>query len=172
MPATGPASLAILQSLQTLIIANTSTTFAALSTADATRYGVARAVYIGAPKDMKDVYLPACQLIAEAESIVIAGAQARVEDTLTVRLRALVDFSDWWVAEQSILSIRDVLLPLLITHLRAGSSAGGNLTAFSAEHTPESGAFETVKVADVWYRTWSAQLSLMQTYVPASGFSG
>ncbi len=172
MPATGPGTLAVLQSLQALILANTGTIFAALSSADATRYGVARAVYIGTPKDMKDVYVPACQLIPEAETIVIAGAQARVEDTLTVQLRVLVDFTDWWAAEQSILSIRDTLLPVLVTHLRSGAAAGGALVALSPEHTPERGTFDTVKIADVWYRAWSISLSLLQSYVPASGFSG
>ena len=43
MPATTPTTLGILQTLQSLILAHTGTTFAALNSADATRYGVARA---------------------------------------------------------------------------------------------------------------------------------
>ena len=59
---TAPATLSLLRAVQTLILNNVliggTSPFAALSSADATRYGVANAIYIGEPKDFRDAYLP------------------------------------------------------------------------------------------------------------------
>lgn len=172
MPATTPNTLAALQAVQGLILANTGTTFAALSGADAARYRVARAVYIGAPKDFKDGYLPQCQLVPLGEQIALVGQQGRVEDAILVRLRVVVDFTDWWAAEQQVLSIRDQLLPLLATHLRAGASAGGAVLALVPPPEREHGSFATVTIGEVSYRTWEITLHLIQVYVPVGGYSG
>lgn len=170
MVATTPNTLGMLQSLQALIIANSGTTFAALSASDATRYGVSRAVLIGAPKDFRDGYLPQLHLEPLADQIAVTHAQGRVEDSISVRLRAFVDFSDWWAAEQNILNIRDLLVPLLATHLRAGATAGGNLAALALAPGEIAGEFDTVEVAGVWYRAWACVVTLEQVYVPAGGF--
>ena len=172
MPATNPNTLGVLQALQGLIVANSGTTFAALAVADATRYGVARAVFIGAPKDFKDGALPQCQIIPEDNDVTVIGAHGRVADVLTVRLRIVVDFTDWWAAEQSILMIRDLLLPLLATHLRAGAAPSSPLAALDYAASTDHAAFTTITVAGVWYRTWSCLLRLEQIFVPTGGLVG
>jgi hypothetical protein len=57
-----PATFAALQAMQSIVLAECLvggvTPFAALSSADAARFGVANAVFIGRPKDFKDAYLP------------------------------------------------------------------------------------------------------------------
>jgi hypothetical protein len=164
-----PATLAALQALQSLILNNSGTTFAALSATDAARYGVARAVYIGSPKDFKDLYLPQCQIIPLAETLALAGEQARVSDTLAVEVRCAADFTDWWAAEQNILAMRDLLLPLFAAHVRAGAAAGSPLLALSFAAQEPHGIFEIVQVAGVWYRTWSCLLEIEQVYAPTSG---
>ena len=64
--ATSPNTLGVLQGIQTIIVNEALigglSPFAALTSADATRYGVARAVFVGRPKDFKDAYLPQCAL--------------------------------------------------------------------------------------------------------------
>ena len=172
MPATTPATLAVLQALQSEILANSATTFAALSTADAARYGVARAVFVGVPKEFKDALMPQCHIIPIAQHLAVAGVHGRITDVITLRLRVVVDYSDWWAAEQQVLAIRDLLVPVVLTHLRAGATAGGALVALASLPGHEVGAFATLTVATVTYRTWELPLTLTQSYVPASGLSG
>ncbi|HLJ81242.1 MAG TPA: hypothetical protein VKT52_07150, partial [Ktedonobacterales bacterium] len=61
-----PGTFAALQAMQAIILdeclVGGASPFAALSSADATRYGVANAVFVGRPKDFKDAYLPQCCL--------------------------------------------------------------------------------------------------------------
>ena len=85
MTATTGNTLALLQSVQALILANTGSAFAALSAADAARYGVSRAVFVGAPKEYKDGYLPQCHIIPEADLVAVSGGASRVEDVVTCR---------------------------------------------------------------------------------------
>lgn len=172
MTATTPNTLGVLQALQSLILANTGTTFAALRSGDATRYGVARAVFIGAPKDFKDGYLPQCHIVPASDQIDVVGAQARVSDVITCEVRCVADYSDWWAAEQQIVAIRDVMVPLLATHLRAGATAGGNLMAAAITAVADHNAFDLLEVAGVWYRAWSCNVTLEQIYVPTGGFVG
>jgi hypothetical protein len=170
MTATTGNTLGMLQAVQTLILANTGSTFAALSASDAARYGVTRAVFVGAPKDYKDLYLPQCHIVAMTDGIIVAGGAARVEDVVRARVRAVVDFSDWWAAEQSILSIRDTLVLLLGTHVRAGATAGGAIIGLALDEKDQPGVFETVQVAGVWYRQWSGMIQIEQVYSPSGGF--
>jgi hypothetical protein len=172
MTATTPNTFGALQALQSLILANTGTTFAALSSADAARYGVARAVYIGAPKDFKDRYLPQCHIVPVDDRIAVIGEQARVSDAITCEVHCIADYTDWWTAEQQMLTIRDLLVPLLVRHLRAGASAGGNLIGASIASVEDRDAFSTLEVAGVWYRSWCCLVTLEQIYVPAGGFVG
>ena len=64
--ASGPNTLGVLQAMQSIILAECLvggvSPFAALSASDQARYGVARAVFIGRPKDFADAYLPQCAL--------------------------------------------------------------------------------------------------------------
>src|SRR5512146_1331044 len=59
-----PDTFGALQAMQSLILNEClvagASPFAALSASDASRYGVARAVFIGRPKDFSDAYLPQC----------------------------------------------------------------------------------------------------------------
>jgi hypothetical protein len=170
-----PNTLGVLRVVQTLIVNDVLLSgvspFAALSSADAARYGVARAVYVGAPKDFKDAYLPQCQIVAEEEAVTLLGAQGRAEDALTVRVTAIVDFTDWWAAEQNILALRDALWPVLLTHLRGGAGAGTSFVALdpatgAAEHRD---GFATEEIAGVWYRTWTARIIARQVWAAAGG---
>src|SRR5487761_1969339 len=109
----GPNTLGVLQAMQSLIVNHALvggvSPFAALSAADATRYGVARAVFIGRPKDFSDAYLPQCALwIPERDEreqpVELLGMGGRVFDDLEVTVQAFVDQrTDWYVAEQTIL---------------------------------------------------------------------
>jgi hypothetical protein len=170
MTATTGNTLALLQSVQALILANTGSAFAALSAADAARYGVSRAVFVGAPKEYKDGYLPQCHIIPEADLVAVSGGASRVEDVVTCRVRVVVDFSDWWAAEQAVLAIRDQLLALFATHVRGGAAAGGAVVALDVDPKQRGGEFQTVQVAGVWYRSWSVLIEVEQVYVPSSGY--
>ncbi len=169
---TAPATLATLQALQNLILASTGTTFATLSAADVTRYGVARAVYIGAPKDLKDTYMPQCQIRPVADAVARVGEQGRVTDELLVAVTALAGMDDWWQAEQTLLSIRDALWPLFVAHVRGGASAGASLVALDLPPEHLGGeSFVTVEAAGVWYRAWTCHVVATQIWAPAGGYA-
>ncbi|HEU5437760.1 MAG TPA: hypothetical protein VFU88_00610 [Ktedonobacterales bacterium] len=122
-----PATFAALQAMQAIILAEClvggASPFAALSTADVARFGVASAVFIGRPKDFKDAYLPQCCLWIpeESETAALAGLAGRAEAELEARVRVFVDQRpDWYAAEQQILAIRDALWPAMLRHERLG----------------------------------------------------
>jgi hypothetical protein len=54
--------------------------FAALTSADAARFGIANAVFVGRPKDFKDAYLPQCcvWIPPETEVVEVASNAGRV----------------------------------------------------------------------------------------------
>ncbi|MGH2514400.1 MAG: hypothetical protein ACRDHP_01985, partial [Ktedonobacterales bacterium] len=116
-----PATFAALQAMQSIILSECLiggvSPFAALSSADAARYGVANAVFLGRPKDFKDVYLPQCCLWIppETEAVALVGYAGRAEAEFEALVQVYVDLRpDWYAAEQQILSIRDALLPALL----------------------------------------------------------
>jgi hypothetical protein len=170
-----PNTLGVLRALQTLLLNNAliggTSPFASLGSADATRYGVTRAIYIGAPKDFKDGYLPQCQLVAEGDAVQVIGAQGRVADALLVRIMAVADFTDWWAGEQSILALRDAIWPVLVAHVRGGASAGTGFVALELPDAQPQGSdgFEMLEVAGVWYRTWTCHVLARQVWAPAGG---
>jgi hypothetical protein len=173
---TGPNTLGMLQAVQGLILGNVLmggvSPFASLNAADAARYGVARAVYIGAPKDFKDAYLPQCQIVPEEETVALAGAQGRAEDVLAVRVMAVVSFTDWWAAEQQILALRDAIWPVLLAHVRGGASVGTGFVALdpaAGANEARRGGFGLLEVAGVWYRTWTCHLDARQVWAATGG---
>ena len=172
---TTPATLSLLRAMQTLILTNVliggTSPFAALSSADATRYGATNAIYIGEPKDFRDGYLPQCHLVAEEEAVMLVGAQGRASDELQIRLTVVVDFTDWWAAEQSILALRDTIWPVLMAHLRGGAGTGTSFVALDlAEATLQhQNGFATMQVAGVWYRTWTCHLLARQVWAASGG---
>jgi hypothetical protein len=130
----GPNTLGVLQAMQGLILGNVLvggvSPWAPLSAADAMRFGVTAAVFIGRPKDFKDVYLPQCCLWApeheEArQPVEVVGFSGRVYGTLEVTVQAFVDVrTDWYAGEQTILAIRDALWPVVLRHRLLGGAAG------------------------------------------------
>ncbi len=165
-----PGTLNVLRALQSLILNDVLiggvSPFTALGSANATRFGVARAVFVGAPKDFHDSYLPQCHLIAETESVQLEGLLGRAQDALVIRIMAVVDFSDWWAAEQSILNLRDAIWPVVLAHVRGGASAGTGFVALDlADPTPDRQAgFDLMEVAGVWYRIWSCHVRARQVW--------
>lgn len=165
-----PDTLTSLRATQSLILAAMGNGFAALSAADATRLGVARAIFIGAPKDFNDGYLPQCHLVAEDDAVSRVGANGRIVDALRVRVTLVADYTDWWNGEQTILALRDQLWPTLLAHVRAGTSAGATLVALDPLAVATRGVgFGFLEVAGVWYRTWSATVDLRQIWAPSGG---
>lgn len=128
---TQPDTLSALRAMQSLILSECLVAgispFAALSPADATRYGVTRAVFIGRPKDFADAYLPQCCIWlppdTNAETVALAGYTGRAMATFDARVLLLVDQrADWYAAEQQILTLRDALWPLLLRHAQLGGT--------------------------------------------------
>lgn len=124
-----PGTLAALQAMQSILLSECLvggvSPFAALTTADSVRYNVARAIFIGRPKDFKDAYLPQCclWLPPEAEVAELAGYAGRAFTEFEARVLVYVDSRpDWYAAEQQILAIRDALWPALLHHERLGGS--------------------------------------------------
>lgn len=130
--ASGPNTLGVLQAMQGIIIAEALvggvSPFAALSASDQTRYGVARAVFIGRPKDFADAYLPCCSLwIPERDereqAVELVGLGGRVFDDVEITIQAFTDMrTDWYAAEQKILQIRDALWPVVLKHILLGGT--------------------------------------------------
>lgn len=125
-------TLAALQAMQSIILGEClvggASPFAALNAADTARYGVARAVFVGRPKDFNDAYLPQCclWLPPESESAALAGYAGRAFAGFEARVLVYVDpRPDWYAAEQQILAIRDALWPALHRHERLGGTVAG-----------------------------------------------
>lgn len=170
-----PSTLAVLQAMQGLIIADVliggSSPFAALSAADAVRFGVSRAVFIGRPKDFKDAYLPQCCLwIPERDEsqqpIELLGYAGRVSDTLEVTVQLFADLrTDWWAAEQQILNLRDALWPVMLNH----KQLGGTVASVIAAEPREGQGFCYQQLAGVEYRCYEAIWSCRQLWVIPGG---
>jgi hypothetical protein len=169
------ATVATLQAMQTIIlqealIAGVSP-FAALSAADATRYGIARAIFVGKPKDWKDAYLPACTLWVPpgdqaGQDVEFVGYVGRVFDELEVVVTCWVDQrTDWYAGEQQALNLRDALWPALIRHERLGGTVAGVTESWAREG--RGLAYE--QVAGVEYRIYEAIWHVRQQYVIAGG---
>jgi hypothetical protein len=176
MPLPGQANtLGALQAMQTLILNEVLVAavspFAALSAADQTRYGVARAVFIGKPKDWKDAYLPACTLWVPPgdptqQPVEMIGYSGRVFDDVEVQVTCWVDLrTDWCAGEQSILQIRDALWPTLAKHERLGGTVAG----VTQSEGREGRGLSYESVAGVEYRIYEALWSFRQQYVVAGG---
>jgi len=150
-----PESLGVLQSMQSLILAEClisgATPFAPLSAADALRFGVASAAFLGRPMEFADVFLPQCSLwVPEGgDSAALAGYAGRASSALEVHVEVAVDLrTDWYAAEQQIIAIRDALWPLLLCHEQLGGTLPSVLTC---EVRPGRGlCYETV--ASMTYR--------------------
>ena len=168
-------TLGALQALQSIIINETLvggvSPFAALSAGDTTRYGVARAVFVGRPKDFSDAYLPSCALwVPERDEreqpVELVGYSGRVLDDIEVTVQAFADLrTDWWAAEQKILQIRDALWPVLLKHLMLGATVA---TVTEADAWEGRGlCYE--QIAGVEYRCYELQVGIRQQYSVTGG---
>lgn len=137
--------------------------FAALSPADASRYGVANAVFVGQPKDFADAYLPQCRiwLPSEGENVALAGYAGRVTAEFEALVRIYVDMRvDWYAGEQQTLAIRDALWPALLRHERLG----GTLASVVASEAKAGRGLCYEQVAGVEYRCYEARWWVRQQW--------
>jgi len=173
--ASGPNTLGVLQAMQSIILSEALVAgvspFAALSAADQARYGVTRAVFIGRPKDFSDAYLPQCALwIPQRDEgqqpVELIGHVGRVFDDIEVTIQAFVDMrSDWWVAEQKILQIRDALWPVVLKHVLLG----GAVSTVTDADAYEGLGLCYEEIAGIQYRSYQLIWQITQQYSIAGG---
>jgi hypothetical protein len=167
-----PATFAALQAMQSIILAEClvggASPFAALSAADAARYGVANAVFVGRPKDFNDAYLPQCciWIPPEHETAALIDSAGRADADFEARVQVFVDpRPDWYAAEQQIMGIRDALWSAVARHTRLG----GSVTSV-AESAPSPGrglCYEYVAGSE--YRCYEAAWWVRQQWSIAGG---
>lgn len=169
---TQPDTLGALRAMQTIILSECLvggiSPFAALSAADAARYGVARAVFLGEPKDFKDVYLPQCALWvpAESETLDLESLGGRASAEFEAEVEVYVDLrTDWYAGEQQVLAIRDALWPALLRHERLG----GTVPSVAASLACEGRGLGYALVAGVEYRTYAARWWVRQQWSISGG---
>jgi len=175
--ASGPNTLGVLQALQGIIINGALvggvSPFAALNANDAARYGAARAVFVGRPKDFADVYLPCCALwIPERDEphqpVELMGHTGRVFDDIEITVQAFTDLrTDWYAAEQKILQIRDALWPVVLKHLMLG----GTVATVTESDAWEGRGLCYEEIAGVQYRCYELVVAVRQQYNITGGVS-
>ena len=156
-----PDTFGALQAMQSLILSECLVAgvspFAVLSAGDASRYGVSHAVFIGRPKDFSDAYLPQCCIWlpsdTHAETVALAGYAGRAVSTFAARVLLLVDQrTDWYAAEQQILTLRDALWPVLLRH----AQLGGTIASATASEAFVGRGLCYEQIAGVQYRCFEA----------------
>lgn len=167
---TSANTLAVLQAMQGIILGEAlvggSSPFAALSAADAARYGVSRAVFVGRPKDFNSAYMPQCCLFipendATRQPVELVGYAGRVFDTVEVVAQCFADLTpDWWQAEQAILQIRDALWPALLRH----ELLGGTVPTVAGADAREGRGLCFEEVAGSQYRCYEAIVTVRQQF--------
>jgi hypothetical protein len=179
---TSPATLAALQAMQAIILGEVTngviSYFAALSAADQARYGVARAVFVGQPKDFADAYLPQCHLFIPSafsplrrsgEGLgegMVSYAVGRIIEEIEATVRVFVDLrTDWWAGEQTILAIRDSLQSAMLRHQRLGGSVPAVIESWAREG--RGLCYESV--AGTEYRCYEAIWGFRQQWQVAGG---
>ncbi|HEU0026407.1 MAG TPA: hypothetical protein VFQ25_04765 [Ktedonobacterales bacterium] len=147
--------------------------FAALSAADAARYGVSRAVFIGRPKDFNDAYLPQCVIwippeqSAELEAgTALESLSGRASAEFEALVRVYVDMrANWYAGEQQILAIRDALWPAMLRHARLG----GTVPTVIASEARAGRGLDYEQIAGVEYRMFEARWLARQQWSIAGG---
>lgn len=170
-----PDTLAALRAMQSLLLAECLvggvSPFAALPAADAARYGVANAVFVGRPKDFSDAWLPACciALAPGSERVTLDGHAGRALAEWEADVLVLADLrADWYAAEQRVLAIRDALWPVLLRH----DSLGGTVpTVAQADARPGHG-LGYAEIAGVTYRAYTARWWVRQQWTLPGGRVG
>lgn len=168
-----PATQVALQAMQSIVLSECLvggvTPFAALSAADAIRYGVANAVFVGRPKDFADAYLPQCCIWIPQETEVVAlGYAGRAFAEFEARVQVFVDLrTDWYAGEQQVLAIRDALMSALLRHARLG----GTVLTVIASEAREGRGLSYEQIAGVEYRCFEARWWVRQQWTIAGGRS-
>ena len=166
---TQPDTFGALRAMQSLILSECLVAgvspFAALSASDAARYGIARAVFVGRPKDFADAYLPQCCIYlppdTAAETVELAGYAGRAQSTIAAHALLLVDQrADWYAAEQQILALRDALWPVLLRH----AQLGGTVPSVVAGEVATGRGLCYEQVAGVQYRGFEAICRIRQQW--------
>ena len=176
-----PDTLGALEAMRTIILSECLvggvTPFAALSAADAARYGVSYAAFIGRPKDFNDAYLPQLNLWIPAEPAGVAQASAAETVALVVGVgranaafeaivQVIVDMrADWYAGERQALAICDALWSALLRHERL---AGLAQTVTASEARPGRGLIYE-QIAGVEYRVFEARWWAQQEWLIAGG---
>jgi hypothetical protein len=173
-----PDTLGALAAMRNIILAECLVSgvspFAALSAADAARYGVANAVFIGRPKDFNDAYLPQCviwippeQSSAQVEAgTALESVSGRASAEFEALIQVFVDMrADWYAGEQKVLAIRDALWPALLRHARLGGTVP---TVIASEALPGRG-LDYEQIAGVEYRLFEARWRVRQQWSIAGG---
>ncbi len=169
-----PDTFGALRAMQSLILSECLVAgvspFAALGAADAARYDVARAVFVGRPKDFADAYLPQCCIWlptdTNAETVGLAGYTGRALATFAAHVLLLVDQrTDWYAAEQQILALRDALWPVLLRH----AQLGGAVPSVTASEAFVGRGLCYEQVAGVQYRCFEAIWRVRQQWQASGG---
>ena len=169
-----PDTLGALRALQSLVLNEClvagASPFASLAAADAARYGVARAVFIGRPKDFSDAYLPQCCIWlpseTQSDAVSLQGYNGRARSTFAAHVLLLDDQrADWYTAEQQILSQRDALWPVLLRH----ALLGGTVPSVTATEAAIGRGLCYEQVAGVQYRCFEAIWRVRQQWQISGG---
>jgi len=169
-----PDTFGALQAMQSLILSECLVAgvspFAALSAGDASRYGVAHAVFIGRPKDFSDAYLPQCCIWlpsdTHGETVELAGYAGRALSSFAAHVLLLVDQrTDWYAAEQQILTLRDALWPVLLRH----AQLGGAVASVTASEAFVGRGLCYEQIAGVQYRCFEAIWRVRQQWQVSGG---
>src|SRR5487761_2672251 len=177
-----PDTLGALEAMRTIILSECLvggvSPFAALSAADAARYGVSVAAFIGRPKEFNDAYLPQLNLWIPPEpegganpanpvnAVELVGMVGRANATFEAIVQVIVDMrADWYAGERQALAIRDALLSALLRHARL---AGLAPTVTASEARPGRG-LRYEQIAGVEYRVFEARWWARQEWLIAGG---
>lgn len=179
-----PDTLGALEAMRSIILneclVGGVTPFAALSAADAARYGVSYAAFIGRPKDFNDAYLPQLNLwippepdgaaqasqTHPANEVALVGMVGRANAEFEAIVQVVVDMrADWYAGERQALAIRDALWPALLRHERL---AGLAPSVTASEARPGRG-LRYEQIAGVEYRVFEARWWARQEWLIAGG---
>lgn len=180
-----PDTLGALEAMRTIILSECLvggvTPFAPLAAADAARYGISVAAFIGRPKDFNDAYVPQLSLWIPPEpeggalanptagaAAALVGLVGRANTEFEALVQVIVDMrADWYAGESKALAIRDALWPALLRHERLAALAP-SVTA--SEARPGRG-LRYEQIAGVEYRVFEARWWARQEWLISGGLA-
>lgn len=145
-----------------------------LLTADATRYGVAHAAFIGVPKDWRaGVYARQLHIVTMPENVAWR-TNPKVWDYAPIYLRlAYSREADWYTAYQDIVKARDVMYKVLLRHAEGtGQAAAPTVQASQIEPGGAGGApigYHLDLTQDVEWDCWGFMWRIKQEWTVSGG---